>query len=98
MFVNIINSYRYVVAISDNDLIGKKFEEGNAQLDVKENFYKGEEKNFEEVCDIIEDMRREDSTFNIIGPQAIKAALKTGLILENQIGNIEGIPFALVLI
>ena len=39
MFVNVIKSYRDVVAICDKELIGKKFEEGNFQLDVKENFF-----------------------------------------------------------
>jgi len=34
MFVNVIKSYRDVVAICDKELIGKKFEEGNFQLDV----------------------------------------------------------------
>lgn len=97
MFVNIIESYRCVVAIADKDLIGKRFEEGKAQLDVKENFYKGEEKNFDEVCEIIKDMKMEDSTFNIVGEHSIDAAIKSGLISEEQIGRINGIPFTLVL-
>jgi len=42
MFVKIIESYRNVVAIADEELVGKKFFEGNKQLDVKESFYKSE--------------------------------------------------------
>ena len=85
------------MAIADKDLIGRKFEEGKAQLDVKENFYKGEEKSFDEVCEIIKDMKLEDSTFNIVGSRSIKAALESELITEEQIGEISGIPFTLVL-
>ena len=43
MFVNVIKSYRDVVAICDKRINRKKFEEGNFQLDVKENFFKGRE-------------------------------------------------------
>jgi hypothetical protein len=43
MFINIIHSScRDVVAICDSELLGKVFEEGQLQLDVKESFYKGE--------------------------------------------------------
>ena len=42
MFVNIIKTYRNVVAVCDVNLLGKKFEEGKFQLDVKENFLKEE--------------------------------------------------------
>ena len=44
MLVNIIKSYREVVAICDSELLGKCFEEGIFQLDIKESFYKGEQK------------------------------------------------------
>jgi hypothetical protein len=35
MYVNIINSYRDIVAICDKDLLGKKFFEEKRQLDIK---------------------------------------------------------------
>jgi len=98
MFINIIKSYRYVVALADEELIGKVFYEGNFQLDVKENFYKGEEKTPEEISEILRDMKIEDATFNIVGKESVALALETGIIDEENIGEIEGIPFALVLI
>ena len=98
MFINIIKSYRDVVAVCDKEIVGKKFFEGKMQLDVKENFYKGEEKTEEEVSEILKDMKMEDATFNIVGRNAIKIALENGIIYEEQIGEVEGIPFALVLI
>ncbi len=98
MFVNVIKSYRDVVAICDKELIGKKFEEGIFQLDVKESFFKGRETSKEEVSEIMRDMKLEDSTFNIVGEKSIKIALETGIITKQGIGKIDGIPFALVLI
>lgn len=104
MFVNIINSYRYVVAICDKELIGKKFEEGKLQLDVKANFYlpKNQEEQVprkkEEVLRIIKKMKIEDATFNIVGKKSIQTAIEAGIITEEQVGKIQEIPFALVLL
>ena len=96
MFVKIINSSRNVVAICDSDLIGKKFEEGKFQLDIKENFYKGEEIFEDKVIDIMQKMSKEDSIFNIVGEKSVNCALKAGIISEEGIKKIQGIPFAMV--
>ena len=96
MLVNIIKSYREVVAICDSELLGKYFEEGNFQLDVKESFYKGNKKTEQEVIQIIIDMKSEDATFNIVGERAVNAAIKAGLISEDSVRKIQGIPFVLV--
>ena len=68
------------------------------QLDIKESFYKGERKTPEEVAEILSDMKLEDATFNIVGEKSVRLALETGTINEEQIGEIQGIKFALVLI
>lgn len=96
MFINIIKSYRYVVALADEDLIGKKFEEGNIQLDVKENFYEGEKKSEEEIIADLENMKLEDATFNIVGNKSVELALSKGIISEENIGEVKGIKFAMV--
>jgi len=98
MYVKIIKSYRDVVAICDSDLIGKRFEEGQFQLDVKENFFKGEKIEEIKAIQIMQEMTKEDATFNIIGEKSIRAALKAGIISQRGIKKIRGIPFALVLI
>jgi len=98
MFVNVIKSYRDIVAVCDDELLGKKFEEGKLQLDVKESFFKGKESSREEVLDIMRDMKLEDSTFNIIGEKSVQIALETGIITKEGIRKIANIPFALVLI
>jgi len=97
MFVNIIKSYRDVVAVCDKELLGKKFEEGKFQLDIKENFYKGQEANEETIIEIMKKMSEEDATFNITGKKSINTALKAGIISIGEVGKIKEIPFAMVL-
>ena len=96
MLVNIINSYRFIVAICDSELLGKYFEEDKFQLDVKESFYKGDKKTEEEVIKIIQDMKKEDATFNIVGEKSTNAAMKAELISKESINTIQGIPFSLI--
>jgi hypothetical protein len=98
MFVKIHKSYRDVVAICDKELLGKYFEEGKFQLDVKKSFYGGEKTSKEELRKIIEKMSGGDATFNIVGKKAINCALKKGIISEEGIKKIQGVPFALVLL
>ena len=98
MLVKIIKTYRDVVAICDSELLGKRFEQGKFQLDVKESFFGGDETDEEKVIEIMKDMEKEDSTFNIIGKESVNAALKSGIIKKEGIGKIDNIPFSLILI
>jgi hypothetical protein len=98
MLVKIHQAYRYVVAICDSELLGKKFEEGNAVLDIKENFFNGDEVDSERLVEIIRDMATEDATFNIMGKDSINTALNCGLITKKGIKYVQGIPYALVLL
>ncbi len=87
-----------VVAICDSDIIGKTFEEGKKQLDIKENFYKGFEVDEKKAIDLMQKLDIENSTFNIVGKKSVEAAVKAGIIVKENISNIKGIPFALKLI
>jgi len=98
MFLNIINSSRLIVAACDKSLIGKKFEEGIFQLDIKESFYKGEEKTEEEAIKIFQNMKKEDATFNLVGKKTIQLALELGIINETSIKEVDKIPFTLILL
>lgn len=86
------------MAICDSDLIGKKFEEDRFQLDIKENFFKGEEYSEEQAIRIIKKMSAEDATFNIVGEKSVNTSLKAGIISEDGIKKIQGVPFAMVLL
>jgi hypothetical protein len=98
MLIKIIKSQRDIVSVCDSELIGKKFEEGKLQIDVKENFFLGKEVDEEELIDILQRMAREDATFCIVGEKSINAALESGIIGEEGIVRIQGIPVSLVLL
>jgi hypothetical protein len=98
MYINIIESYRNVIAICDKELLGQKFFEGEKQLYIKESFYLGEEKTPEEIKEMILEWSGEDATFNIVGEESVQTALETGIITEEGIGKIDNIPYALVLL
>jgi|SRR3989304_793537 len=89
---------RPVIAICDSELIGKKFEEGKRQLDVRESFYRGEEVNKSRLIEIIKIQSGEDASFNIVGKESIQIALETGIINKEGVHKIKGIPFSLVLL
>ena len=96
--LKIHRSYRSVVAICDLELLGKRFEEGNRQLDIRENFYKDQEISTEDLIKIIKRQRVEDASFNIIGEKSVQAALETEIITNDSIGKVNNIPFALTLL
>lgn len=96
--IKIVKSRRDVVAICDLDLIGKTFEKDKFQLDIKESFFKGEEFDESQSLILLERMLREDATFYIVGKEAIRICLKAGVIENDNVSEIQGIPFALVLL
>jgi hypothetical protein len=93
--IKIHNSYRTVVAICDESLLGKKFEEGIRQLDLREGFYKGKIVEIDDAVETIEYQANEDATFNIVGEESIRAAIKAELITSKAVDKIAGIPFAM---
>ena len=96
--IKIHKSYRTIVALADTDLIGKKFEQGIRQIEVKPSFFQGEEKNKEEIIKILQDMQKEDATFNIVGKEAVECALKAGVVGKKGIIIIDKVPVALILL
>jgi len=98
MLVKIHQSYRSIVAVCDSNLIGRKLIEGERALDLTGQFFRGEEKTKEEVEEILEDMRKEDASFNIVGKESCNVAVEVGLIDEEGIFYVSGVPFSLVLL
>jgi hypothetical protein len=81
---------RTIVAVCDSDLVGRKFAEGERQLDLTSDFYKGEEKDEKETGDII----RNADIVNLVGPEAIKLGLQEEVITQDHVITIAGIPHA----
>ncbi|MGV8142666.1 MAG: DUF424 family protein [Candidatus Pacearchaeota archaeon] len=98
MWVKIHKSYRTIVAVCDENLLGKKFEEGIKQLDVRENFYNGQKMSKNEVISLMRREAKEDATFSIVGEESIQTAVEARLIEEDSWSKLKGIPFVLVLV
>lgn len=81
---------REIVAVCDEDILGKKFEDGDLAFDVKEDFYKGEKKSKEEIKDIL----IWADNINLVGKKIIAFALELHVIEEENIIKIKGIPHA----
>ena len=84
MLVKIHESYRKIVAVCDKELLGKRFVEGKTQIYVKEDFYKGEEKNEEETIRILKKAQADDATFNLVCEQSTQTGIKAGVIDEKS--------------
>jgi len=97
MQIKIHESYRVIVSVADTELIGKTFEEDIKRIVINPNFFNGEEKNKDEIIEILKDMEKEDATFNIVGKESIQTALEAGIINKEGIMTIDGVPIALVL-
>ncbi|MSS74490.1 DUF424 family protein [Candidatus Pacearchaeota archaeon] len=97
MWVKIHKSYRTIVAVCDEDLLGKKIEEGVKQLDVRENFYNGQKMSKEELIQLLRREAKEDAMFNIVGKESVETALESRIIEKNSWHKIKGIPYVLVL-
>lgn len=98
MLIKIHKGYRKTIALLDTNLIGKTFEEDIKKIELKEGFFKGEEKNKQEIIKILKYMAKEDATFNIVGEESIQTALEAGIINKQGIIKIDNIPIALILL
>jgi len=81
-----------IVAVCDEDLLGKKFEEKELILDVSEEFYKGEKMDEAKTLEI---MKKAD-ILNIVGEKSIDLASKNDIVSKMNIIKIKGIPHAQV--
>ena len=74
----------------DEKLLGKKFEEGKFQIDVKKDFYGGKRVTTEVLKTYLEDA----TIANLVGPETIKCAIEAGIIDPACVIKIKGIPHA----
>jgi hypothetical protein len=81
---------RAILAVCDSDLIGRKFSEGDRQLDLTSDFYKGEERDDKDVGDL---MRNADIV-NLVGPKAVAIGIQEEVITKDHVMTIAGIPHA----
>ena len=75
------------MALCDHELLGKKFEEGNRQLDLTSDFYQGELKTEEEIKELIKDVY----IINLVGKHSLQLIENLKLRPERVI-TIDNIP------
>ena len=79
-----------VLAVCDEELLGKKFTEGRLQLDLTSNFYAGEQ--------MSEEMFKQEAAafdiLNMVGERVIALAKEMGLVEEEHVVVIQNIPHA----
>ncbi len=79
-----------MVVLCDKAIVGKCYTEGEKQLDLASDFYKGEPaENREALLDIM----RGANIISIAGKESIKLAMEAGILDKNQIKKIAGIPY-----
>ncbi|MEK6822512.1 MAG: DUF424 family protein [Nanoarchaeota archaeon] len=81
---------RILVSVVDSDIIGKKFEEGQAQLDLTVDFYKGKKCTADEAGDLV----RNADMVNLVGEHAVALGVQEQVIDPQNVKRIKGIPFA----
>jgi len=81
---------RSIISVCDKELLGKLLEDNGKQLDLTGDFYKGEEKNAEEIGDL---MRNADGV-NLVGKDAIELGLNEGVIDKENVFTVKGVPHA----
>lgn len=79
-----------LIVVTDGDLLGKKFEQGKLQLDLTKKFYQGEEKNENEVKDIL----KKADYLHLTGEVSVAIGIELNLIESRKIVWIAGIPHA----
>lgn len=79
-----------IVALCDKKLLGKKFSEGDAIIDLSADFYKGEEVSEETALKIC----KKAYLVNAAGEKSVRLLLSNGFLEEKNIICIAKIPFA----
>jgi hypothetical protein len=79
-----------LVGACDEKLLGKRFEEGKFQIDVKKEFYGGKRVTREALKAYLEGA----TIANLVGQETIKCAIEAGIIDPACVIKIKGIPHA----
>lgn len=79
-----------LLAACDDGLLGKRFEEGELQLEVSESFYGGERVS----KDIFAERLRAATIVNIVGREAVEIAADLGMVDKGCLLEIAGVPHA----
>ncbi len=83
-----------LLVVTDTVILGKKFEEGNKQLDLTREFYVGERKSKEHARELMKAPRH----LHLTGKEAVALGIELGLVDSKRILVVQGIPHASVVV
>lgn len=84
------HSSETLLAACDEDILGQVFLEGKLKLDVCEAFYGGDKVSDEKFVSMLEMA----TIANLTGPHVVKLAIREGLVAEECVLTIAGVPHA----
>lgn len=83
-----------IVSLCDKNLINKKFETKDLQLNITERFYKGKELPEKDIIKIL----KEAKNVNIVGEKSVNLAIRCGIISKENVIKIKNIPHVQVVL
>ncbi|MFQ5474289.1 MAG: DUF424 domain-containing protein [Candidatus Nanoarchaeia archaeon] len=83
-----------LLAVCDDDILGKKFETDRLQLDLTASFYQGEEMSEDELRELL----KKAYIVNIAGEKSIAFFLKEGFVEKANIIRIQDVPHAQIVL
>ncbi len=87
------DKYSEIVAVSDEDLIGKSLDDGKISINISERFYRGDKLNESEAAKILKNAKN----VNAIGEESVQLCIKLGLIDKENVLRIKGVPHAQII-
>ncbi|MCL2643518.1 MAG: DUF424 family protein [Candidatus Bathyarchaeota archaeon] len=88
-----IDNKNVILAICDEDLLGKTLCEGKITFKVKNEFYNGCKVTIDEAMGMIENA----NIINLVGKHCVEQAIKNGYVHPDAILTIENIPHAQIM-
>ncbi len=89
-----LKSYRVnretIVAVCDSELLGRTLRQGELRLSVNEEFFKGLLANEQDVREALKNA----TIANLVGKRAVDCGIDSGIIDDEYIITIEGVPHA----
>lgn len=87
---NFHQGVQVLLAACDSDLLGTKHEEGKLRLDVAPSFYDGVRVEEEELRSYLGAC----TVANLVGPKTVAVAISLGVVDEQHVMHIGGVPHA----
>lgn len=82
-----------LLAICDEELLGKTLREGKIVFKISEDFYKGKKISVDQAVSMIEN----STIINLIGNECVKKAIENGFVHPEAVIKIEGISHAQIM-